>query len=320
MADVLIKCTVCGGLLDEEDLFCANCGTEAPLAATGGPTTTTTTARSFGCRGCGASMSYDAASGTLRCPFCGSQQVDEKPPAPIIQPDRIVPFAISKDQAVQSMRNWLGRGFWRPNDLSEQAAVVKMTPVFVPYWVFAAETFTYWSADTSSVPFGACASWAPMSGEHHGNYTGLLVSASGALTYEETAAIAPFDLSTGVPTAQVDLTQTIHEQFSVPRKSARPLAKQGLEALDQQACAQYVPGSCRNLKTNTRIAGLTSEPLLLPIWIMAYQYEGHVYRFLLNGQSGRATGQAPESWRKKIVVFGLVAALVAIVIALLSRR
>ncbi len=42
-------------------------------------------------------------------------------------------------QAVVAMREWLGQGFWRPGDLAARAAVVKMTPVYVPYWVFDAE-------------------------------------------------------------------------------------------------------------------------------------------------------------------------------------
>ena len=32
MSELLIKCAVCQALLDEEDLFCSNCGTEAPHA------------------------------------------------------------------------------------------------------------------------------------------------------------------------------------------------------------------------------------------------------------------------------------------------
>jgi len=30
MTDLLEKCTVCQAILDEEDIFCANCGAEAP--------------------------------------------------------------------------------------------------------------------------------------------------------------------------------------------------------------------------------------------------------------------------------------------------
>ena len=322
MPDLLAKCNVCGALLDEEDLFCANCGTEAPLAETkqAQPIPTQTLTRNFICQGCGASMAYDAAVGALRCPFCGSTRVDEQPPAQLVTPSRIVPFAVSREQAVASMRAWLSKGFWRPNDLSEQAAVVKMTPVFVPYWVFQAQTFTYWTADTSAVPLGSNASWAPLSGEHRGEYNGLLVSASGPLSSEETAAIAPFDMALALPAEQVDLSQTIHERFSVPRKSARPLARQGLESLEMQASAKHVPGNCRHLKVNTRIEDLTSEPMLLPVWIMAYRYQNRVYRFLANGQTGQATGQAPESWIKKLVVFGLIALAVLILFMLFTKR
>ena len=62
----LQKCTVCGGILDEEDLFCANCGTEAPRVDGGEQTGQTLLAtHNFECQGCGASMSYDASAKTL---------------------------------------------------------------------------------------------------------------------------------------------------------------------------------------------------------------------------------------------------------------
>src|ERR1700690_3528449 len=122
MSDILIKCSICGAVLDEEDLFCPNCGTEAPPSgaesnqqtpgngpqATGegqeasdkGPATTAAapsthlTTCNFSCRSCGASMSYDASAQTLRCPFCGSQQLEKKPDAKEIAPDGVVPFVV----------------------------------------------------------------------------------------------------------------------------------------------------------------------------------------------------------------------------------
>ena len=62
--------------------------------------------------------------------------------------------------------------------------------------------------------------------------------------------------------------------------------------------SKYVPGNCRNLKVNVRVEGLTGEPVLLPVWIMAYRYKDQVYRFLVNGQTGQCTGTAPTSYRK----------------------
>ena len=144
MSDVLDRCSICQAMLDEEDLFCPNCGTEVPDRAQpveGSPGTANSTlvsTHNFECQGCGASMSYDASAQTLRCPFCGSEKLDERQDFKTIAPQRVVPFTINRDAAMTSLRGWLRQGFWRPSDLSDAAIVTKMTPVFVPYWVFSA--------------------------------------------------------------------------------------------------------------------------------------------------------------------------------------
>jgi len=46
--------------------------------------------------------------------------------------------------------------------------------------------------------------------------------------------------------------------------------------------------------------------VLLPVYIMAYQYRLKVYRFLVNGQTGRHSGTAPISYKKIAAVIGLV--------------
>jgi hypothetical protein len=122
-------------------------------------------------------------------------------------------------------------------------------------------------------------------------------------------------LAQAKPASQIDTENMIVEQFRVQRKYARPLAHHGLEELERNACQQYVPGSCRNMKANLRLEGLSSEPVLLPVWIMAYRYKDAVYRFLINGQTGRATGHAPFSWAKLALVVAIVA-IVALVIFL----
>ena len=218
------------------------------------------------------------------------------------------------------MRDWLGRGFWRPGGLAEQACIVKMTPVYVPYWVFQANTHTFWTADTSQTPPLARGDWYPLSGEHHGSYAGMLIGASGALTPAETQAICPFDFTPAVAPEKVDLKNAIVEEFSRPKKYARPLATECLENLETQACtAEYVPGTARNVHVNVLITDMAGEPVLLPVWIMAYRFRDQLYRFLVNGQTGRATGQAPLSWTKILIAIVIVL-LIIVVFALLSAN
>jgi predicted RNA-binding Zn-ribbon protein involved in translation (DUF1610 family) len=308
MSEETERCGTCRALLDEEDLFCPNCGTEAP---THGDTprydpSTFLATHNFQCQGCGASMSYDASAQTLQCPFCGSQRLEKQEDTKSWAPDLVVPFVLSREAAIDAMRRWLGKGFWRPGNLSQAALVTSMRSVFVPYWVFAAKTFSYWTADSSRTPAGARGDWYPVSGEHRDQHEGLLIGASGALTPAETFAICPFDMKAGLPREQVDLENAVFEQFRVQRKYARPLAQQGFETQVRQACAAYVPGNARNLKVNVRVEELTSTAVFLPVWIMAYRYQDRVFHFLVNGQTGKATGEAPTSWQKVSLVVGIV--------------
>lgn len=311
MAEVLTKCSICQALLDEEDLFCANCGAEAPQSDQRKQAQQTLVAtHNFVCQGCGASMSYDASAQTLRCPFCDSTKLEEQKDVKVLRPQSVVPFAILEQDALARLRQWLGSSFWRPGDLAQRAEVTRLTRVFVPYWIFAARVFTYWTADTSQTPPGASGDWAPVSGEHRASYSGLVVGASSVLTPAETNAICPYELSAAVPPEKIDLDNVVYEQFRVQRKYARPLAQQGLENLESQACRPFVPGNCRNLKVNVRVEGLTGEPVLLPVWIMAYRYKDQVFRFLVNGQTGRCTGTAPTSYGKIAAVIGIVLAAI----------
>ena len=324
----LEKCAVCQALLDEEDLFCANCGTEAPhdagrgapdLAGVGRGSSdsaqrTALSTHNFECRGCGASMSYDASAGALRCPFCGSEKLDEQQDAKVLRANWVVPFAIDEQEALARLRQWLGGSFWRPGDLAQAAKVTTLRQVYVPFWVFAARVFTCWTADTNQTPPGARGDWFPLAGENRATYRGVLVGASSVLTPAETHAICPYELSAGVPPEQVDLDNVVYEQFRVQRKYARPLAHAGLEDLERQACSQFVPGRCRNMKVNLRVEGLTGEPVLLPVWIMAYRYRDDVYRFLVNGQTGTCTGTAPTSYRKIAAVIGIVVAVIVTIV------
>lgn len=314
MPDRAVRCEICGSLIDEEDLFCANCGTEAPVpSAAAQPPITGHASRiathNFSCTGCGASMSYDAAAQALRCPFCGSTQMEQlEAESKALRPEAVVPFEVSRTDAKEILQRWLGQGFWRPADLVKEASLVDIAPVYVPYWAFSAETYTYWTADTSRTPPGARGDWFPLFGEHHGRYAGMLVGAGQALTAEETAALCPFDLDKALPPEQVDLENVTVEQFGLPRKYARARARHGLHESERAACQQrYVPGNARNVHANVRIESMAGRPVLLPVWIMAYRYRNRLYRFLINGQTGQTTGQAPVSVVKQVVAIGLVA-------------
>lgn len=316
------RCTVCRTYLDVEDLFCNNCGTEntqgIDVEGVGANQVASTTQQasvmSFRCDQCGASMSYDASAKTLRCPFCGSEKMSSRADARTLKPNGIVPFRVEQTQAESLLRDWLSRGFWKPGDASQNSIVSKVTPVYVPFWVFSATTQTAWTADSSVVTVGAQGNWRPMSGTRVGNYDGVLVCASGTLTPAEVQEIAPFDLARAVPPDSLDLKNLIVEEFRVTRRDARGRATALVEQFEASQSQQSVPGSVRNLNANVRIQDMRGLPMLIPIWIMVYQYRNQPYRVLVNGQTGEVYGTAPFSYAK---LTGVIAGVMVLVLAVI---
>ncbi len=305
------RCRICNCFVDVDDLFCANCGTEnhSSNALALLPAKTHT---SFQCDSCGASMTYDAQVATLRCPYCGAEAQRQQHEQRFTKPEHRIRFRVSADHAQRIFRDWLGRGFWRPSNLRSAARLGKIAMVYVPYWSFEAETRTQWTADSSPAPSGSRGDWYPVSGQHQGQYCNLLVCGSSVLTPRETQSIAPFEWSSAEP-VETDATQdTIVEQFQVPRKLARPQAREMLHSLELTACRKLVPGRARNVRVNVQVSSMIGHPVLLPIWILAYNYRSDVHRVLINGQTGKIAGSAPFSYFKLAIVLGSLLLLIAV--------
>lgn len=243
-------------------------------------------------------MSYDATAQNLRCPFCANETLELIKDQPILAARYVIPMKIKREQAASQLKQWLTRGFWRPSDLAEKSVVVELQPIYVPFWKFKVKTKTYYTADSSRTPPGARADWFPVSGERSGHHHAMLVGASSVLSPEETQQVLPFNFSGAIPRDRFELDKVTFEQFRVQRKYARPLARRGIENEERAACAASISGKTRNVKVNVLFEGMSSDPVLLPFWILAYRYKDTVYRFLINGQSGKATGSAPVSWLK----------------------
>lgn len=313
------RCTSCGGLVDLDDLFCSNCGREVPDGQKSGTLEVGSRAHNFGCKNCGASMLYDATALALKCPFCGSVDMEEDSTRSILSPDLVVPFLIGQPEAENRLRAWLGSSVWYPGDLQTSAQLTELKSVYVPFWIFEATIESNWTADTNRVPFGANASWFPVAGYHEAHYSDIWVPASEGLSVRELSAVSPFDSRDSVAPDAIDFKTSTVEQFSVSRKYARPLAQAQLELMEAASVGTEIGGSIRNARVNILMKDVTSRAALVPIFVMAYRYRDKLYRFVLNGQTGQATGTAPKSIPKIVGSLLVALVLIAVAVALLIR-
>jgi hypothetical protein len=284
---------------------------------------------------CGAINDIEPEVTVTECPFCGSAQVrpEEEGPA-ILRPESLLPFAVGRDKAVSMFRQWLAGLWFRPSSLKKRAEMERIDGVYVPAWTFDCRTSSSWSADagyhyTTTESYTAMQNgrpvtrtrtvvhtrWVPASGTHQGAYDDWLVQASKGLDQKALKELEPFDTVRGlVPYEERFLAGFKAERYSVNLDDAWRTARAEIAADVERACARMVPGDThRNLHVSTAVSSVTFKHVLLPVWMASYQYKGKPYRYLVNGETGKATGTAPYS-TFKLVAFAIlvIAALFAL--------
>ncbi len=314
-------CSRCDTPLELGDLRCAICGQSAPDAAAAREKMEVLILR---CTGCGAAVAYDTKLSATRCGFCDSTCKQERLLDPMEQSEGYLRFSVSADQAQSALQQWIGGlGWFRPDDLKSTARLESIKPLWWVAWVFDAEAFVSWTADSDA---GANRSaWAPHAGQVEMPFESILVSASRGLSQDEASSLTPsYDLRDQQPEPGLE-GEAILEQFDLQRSQARRRIVDAIERIAADEVGQrHVPGrSFRNVNVAVVLRKLITRRLSFPAYVLAYRYRNRLYRAVVCGQdAGCVIGTAPYSWIKILLVslaslLGL-AALVLLIIQFIS--
>jgi DNA-directed RNA polymerase subunit RPC12/RpoP len=282
---------------------------------------------SFTCQNCGATTGAVALGTSIRCPFCGSEHVLSAADDPAIpKPEALIPFSFPDQQVETVYRQWLGEGFFRPKDVREKAVTNKMQAVFVPVWECRGTAESRWTATAgydreeryTTTENGQQVEktrtetdWRPARGQHHGTYDRELVSGSKGLPQDWLGRLGDFDWGHLVSYKPDYLLGREVEISSLDKTAALQQARDLIEEHERSACDAQVPGNRhRDLRVDTEVNDLTGRLLYLPAWLAAFQYNGKLYRCVVNGQSGVVKGEAPVN---KVKVVGVIVAVVVVI-------
>lgn len=329
-------CPSCGGQLHWKPgagaLVCPYCSTEvappesdAPIreyriedAASKAPKGWGTETKTIACDACGAHYDLDPAAKAADCPFCGSSAVHPDDDPDVIRPESVLPFAVEKTEAARQFRAWISGLWFRPSALKTSAQLENIAGVYIPAWTFDAQSYSQWRAESGEHYYedeeeqveedGKMVTrtrqvrktrWTDANGERRGAYDDWLVQASKGLDQAALKGLLPFELSELKAYSESYLSGMNAERYAVGLDEAWTLAQKELDGQERDACRGLVPGDTqRNLEVSTKYSDVRFKHTLLPVWVAAYRYEGEVYRYLVNGASGKAYGDAPYSkWK-----------------------
>ena len=116
------------------------------------------------------------------------------------------------------------------------------------------------------------------------------------------------------------LSGWVVEQYQIDLIAAAQHSQQVMEGKTRSLCAQQVPGDThRDLDVQADFSGQTFKHILVPVWLVSYDYGARGYQIVVNGYTGAIAGKHPLSWMKiALLVIGIL--ILVLIIAAASGQ
>lgn len=92
--------------------------------------------KAYNCPSCGAELICDASTAATSCPYCGNPTVVPGQFSGALKPDFVLPFKLSKEDAVAALKNHYKGKPLLPKAFTSGNHIEKIQGVYVPFWMF----------------------------------------------------------------------------------------------------------------------------------------------------------------------------------------
>lgn len=284
------------------------------------------------CDGCSAQIEAPPSQASFPCPFCGTSIVATAFVATHIKPNGILPFKMTRDQAISVFRAWLNSRWFAPNALKNEGRLdACFQGVYLPAWTYDAQTTTPYSGERGDAYYVTESytvngqrqtrqvrkvRWSSASGTVHVGFDDILVMASKSLPIQQLESLDPWKLEEVQPYADAFLAGFRAETYQIPLDEGFVIAQGKMEPTIDDAIRSDIGGDEQRIsQKRTAYRDITFKHVLLPIWLSAYRYNNKVYRFVVNARTGEVVGERPYS-AIKIALFVLMILAILGLIAL----
>ncbi len=291
----------------------------------------------FVCQRCGAQTETNALAD--RCQFCAGPVVADPSAGGLIPPEGVLPFHVDHNGVRTALRAWVSSRWFAPSNLKRVRETESLKGTYIPHWTFDAHTVTtyrgergedYWVDEQYTVQVNGRTEtrtrrvrktrWYPASGTVQRFFDDVIVPATTHLSPDQLDKLAPWPLERAVPYHSDYLAGHYAHRYDTEPETGLTIAKKHTQAVVREDCRRDIGGDRQRLHSvNTTYSNITYKLLLLPVWIACYVYAGKNWQVLVNGATGKVTGERPYSAFKIAVAIVTVLLVVLVVIALIAR-
>ena len=269
------------------------------------------------CNACGAELAVNGVESSSFCVYCGQATVVMDRVEDYLQPDYIIPFRITKEQAESMIRGRLAQGRYIPEDI-KHFKVDKLRGIYIPFWLYDMYygDDQYWKY-TVRRGKTTVTRYAHRTGDCV--FKKMTLDASKNFNDDSSQRLEPYNMRELQEFDAAYLSGFYSDRFDMGTEDLDRLAFMRAKVLFNENMKATVKHGETSLQSSAPVHKvLQREYALLPVWFLTFRYEDKPYTILVNGQTGKMVGAVPFVKKKAFTVFGILAVLFCTLFAIIG--
>ncbi len=265
------------------------------------------------CETCGGTVTLVARSLSARCPYCDGPVVIDTADSGYA-PMALIPFRVARSNAQALAQAWVEKRIAAPDDLAGVVSEARIAGLYVPFWTFDSnEVIQYWAS--YKVRRNKRSYTRKTSGTLTMRFDDMLIPAShhvtplirdGILHDFAPENLRPYRAGYVAGFAAEQHHQTVQEGLEIKGNEKALLIRNRIKKHINKR-------GVHNIRYQSDTTGIHYRRILLPAWILHYEYDGKPMKVVVCGMQGRTYGERPFSLWK---LAGLAALLSSIAVGL----
>lgn len=270
----------------------------------------------YSCPSCGAEITGDDTLGATVCPYCGNATVVKGQFEGTLRPDYIIPFKVDKKAAMAAFEADFQNAPFLPDEFKNKKKIEEMAGVYVPFWMFDCDCNAALSYNAERVSVWSDSEYNYTKTDHFKLYRGgsigfanIPVDGSKKADDAYMEAVEPFEYGDAVNFNGAYLAGYLADKYDVTAEESIERANERVRNSTVSAFKETTRGYEAVIPEMTRInfSGGKIRYSLLPVWMLNIKYAEKIYKFAINGQTGKVVGEYPIDKSKKRKYFAKIA-------------
>ena len=266
----------------------------------------------YTCSECGGEIIINGTEASTTCIYCGNPNVVFSRIAKQKCPEFVLPFSITKERAVELVKEKLGKGIFVPREIKNFSPDL-VRGIYIPYWVVNAD-FANAVVISGQVKSGKNSVTRYFGRAGRMNLKNLPIDASQALSDESSSRLEPFDLTRLKPFDDDYLAGFYSNISDVTYGDLRHATLLRATEFFNNEAISSVKASAKKVISSSPSLKLDNDMVyaMLPAWFITFKYKGKHNTILVNGDTGKVVCGLP--WNKilfytLLVVVGIAATI-----------